>query len=142
MLSSASADRLDAVGLGVEALGLLVVASVLRRAVPMRRWAGLLGVPHPPTELGSTPITPATGREGDIGLAVGRAAARLPHGPTCLDRVVAAQVMLRRRGRPGVAVIGLAPERQWNAHAWLVGRTGVVVGADEASRFAPATIFR
>lgn len=123
-------------------MALLVVATALRRAVPMRRWARLLGVAHAPSVPGDLSVPAASGTEADIGMAVGRAAARLPYRPTCLDRVTAAQIMLRRRGRAGAAVIGLAPERQWSAHAWLVGTTGIVVGADEAARFTPATIFR
>lgn len=112
MLSSASSDRLDAVGRVTEALGLLLVAAALRRSVPMSRWARLLGTPHSPTGTDSVLVTPASGTERDIGLAVARAAARLPYRPTCLDRVAAAQMMLRRRGRPGVAIIRLASTRQ------------------------------
>jgi hypothetical protein len=77
-----------------------------------------------------------------VGRALLRASARLPYHPSCLDRALAGKLMLRLRRRTGVVVVGLSPARSWAAHAWLVGTTGVVVGADEAREYQPATIFR
>jgi hypothetical protein len=122
-------------------VALLAVAAV-RRTVGLRRWPSLLGRPCPPAEAGSLVSTPASGTDAEVGRALARASARLPYRPTCLDRAMAGRLMLRRRGRTGAVVVGLAPARSWAAHAWLVGPTGVVVGADEAGSYAPATIFR
>ncbi len=74
-----------------------------------------------------------------------RASRRLPVPTTCLDRAIAARMMLRRRGARPVVVIGLAPSdpgAAWDAHAWLVGDSGVVVGGSEAAEFTPTTQFR
>lgn len=124
-----------------EAAGALAVVGIARRVRPMPSWSRLLGTAASPEGFAEGEGMAATGVEGEVGLAVGRAGARLPWHTTCLDRAAAAQMMLRRRGRAGTVVIGLAPQEGWGAHAWLVGSTGVVVGGAEAARFAPATIF-
>jgi hypothetical protein len=123
----------------LEALGLLVLARVLRRYVPMRRWARLLGEPGPPTV--PMEVAPLTGDEALVARAVASGARRL--SANCLEQAVAASLMLRRRGSGAVVVIGLDPQRpQGIPHAWLVGRSGtVVVGGEEMPGFRPVNQF-
>ena len=54
--------------------------------------------------------------------------------------------MLRRRGEPGVVVIGLRPVQvdgvtDWQAHAWLLGRQGALTGGPAATGFTATTVF-
>lgn len=123
----------------VEALVLVVLASVLRRLVPMRRWAPILGAKGPVSVAGQA--APLAGSEACVARAVTSAARRT--SANCLDQAVAASVMLRVRGRSGVVVIGLDRERPTDVpHAWLVGRSGaVVVGGDLMGRFRAVSQF-
>lgn len=127
----------------VEATVLLVGATILRKTIPMKRWSTLLGSPTEPTpplvELAKEPLT---GRDADVASAIQVARHILPYQPNCLDQATAAQLMLRFRGQPGSVIIGLEPANDWKAHAWLIGRSGTVVGGDVSDRFTPATAFR
>lgn len=116
----------------------------MRRTVPARRWQRLLGETVPVTSI-RVSDNQATGIEAGVGRAVQRAGRRLPWHSTCLDQAIAAQLMLRWRGRPGVAVIGLRPGTSgasWPAHAWLIGSTGTVVGLDPDAEYTPVSGFR
>ena len=124
-----------------EALALLTVASATRRALPTRRWHPLLGEPvHAPTD-GPDGATP-TGTEAGVQRAVHRAALRVPWHANCLDQAIAAQLMLRLRRQPGTAIIGLRRGVAWDAHAWVVGRTGTVVGGPASAGFTAVSAFR
>lgn len=137
----------------LEALLLLSLGVALQRWVPMPRWAFLLGsaqeVPkgwgHDP--VGDLPIQAATSTERQVAVAVRRASSRLPGEPSCLAEALAGQLMLRRRGEPGVVVLGLrsrgadAHGASWGAHAWLLGREGALVGAAAARGYTPATLY-
>ena len=113
----------------------------MRTSLPMKRWAPVLGSPASVDSLPDVAGRP-TGLELTVAQSINSGAFRLPFRPNCLERAAAAQMMLRRRGHAGSVVIGLSPGQGWGAHAWLVGDTGIVVGADEASTFQPASIFR
>lgn len=154
----------------VEAAALLTATTTLRRTVPMHRWQRLAGTPGPPDrDLGVmqsyAPRHPLAGPDLAVARAVRAAGARLPMHLTCLDRAVAARLMLRRRGAAPRLVIGLDPtgtlstgeppvlrsarrrqpaadSTEWGSHAWLVGETGIVVGGPEAVGFHPATVLR
>ncbi|MEV4999788.1 lasso peptide biosynthesis B2 protein [Nocardioides sp. LML1-1-1.1] len=123
----------------VEALVLVLLARVLRRHVPMRRWSALLG----PT--GPARTAPVLGRldgaEVRVAVALRSAAART--GANCLEQAVAASVMMRVRRRPGVVVVGLDARRPDAVpHAWFVGASGLVVtGEDVMDGFRPASQF-
>jgi hypothetical protein len=101
----------------------------------------VLGAPASVEAVPSSTGAP-TGIELMVAKSINSGAFRLPYRPNCLERAAAAQIMLRRRGRAGTVVIGLAPGQGWGAHAWLVGDTGVVVGEDEARAYFPASVFR
>jgi hypothetical protein len=133
----------------VEAGSLIVFATAVRRVAPMPTWSGWLGRSKAPkdTFADATDLSwlapshdPA---ERSVALAIRSAGARLPYEPRCLDRAIAGQLMLRRRRRPGVVVIGLSPKKTetWGAHAWLVGRAGVITGGREARELSAARCF-
>lgn len=74
----------------------------------------------------------------EIGWAV-TAASRYVPWATCLTRALVAQVQLERGGHPARLSIGVARDGDGalRAHAWLEGRTGVVIGGSEASHYTP-----
>lgn len=128
----------------LEALASLIVATCLRRTVPMRRWARLLGKTYAaqPREAANPPAVEGVDRI--VAVAIAGAASRLPFGTTCLDQAVAGSLMLRRRGGHPVVVIGLAREDpSCDSHAWLIGdRGGVLIGGGEVADFVPVTELR
>lgn len=126
---------------------LLAFGGAAQRWVSMRRWSAVLGVPSaaPPDWTVDQPHGPSASRasvETAVTYAVRRGSAHLPWEPTCLAQVVAGQGMLRRRGAPAVAVIGLrrAPD-DWEAHAWLIGATRILSGGPAARGFTATTLF-
>ncbi|MCH9816709.1 MAG: lasso peptide biosynthesis B2 protein [Actinomycetia bacterium] len=133
----------------VEAASLTLMATAVRRSFAMPSWSRWLGTSKAPKDTfaaGTDPsclLPSADPMERSVALAVRSAAARLPYDPRCLDRATAGQLMLRRRAQPGVVVIGLSPNKSeaWGAHAWLVGRRGVITGGREARDFAAASCF-
>lgn len=138
-----------------EALVLLGVATAAQRWIPMRHWSWVLGVasPVPAPWLDRTviqlPQRAASGLERQVAGSLHRAAGALPWGPSCLAQAAAGQVMLRRRGRPAVVVIGLraGPDgaesgRRWDAHAWLLGSQGALTGGPAATGFTATTVFQ
>lgn len=131
--------------------GLLIAGGgVLKHLVPMRWWSGILGqpaqVPAGWHGMAAESVMSAERRFGEALVAgsVRRASTRLPWEPSCLSQAIAAQVMLRRRGLAGVAVIGLRrPEsdEDWEAHAWLVGSSRIVTGGQASRGFTATTVF-
>jgi hypothetical protein len=123
----------------VEALVLVLTARVLRRTLPMRRWARVLGVPGP--FVVDAVLEPLAGPERRVASALAGASRRLRQN--CLEQAFAASVMLRRRGLRSAVVIGLDREDPRRApHAWLVGPSGrVVVGGDVMDDFRPVSQF-
>jgi hypothetical protein len=78
-----------------------------------------------------------------VGVAVDRAAARLPWHFTCLVRALAGRLMLVYRGVPSTVVFGVTKTtEQIHAHAWLVARNGTVCGGREAAGFHPIAAFQ
>lgn len=136
----------------VEAAVLLTAAGAAQKWVAMPSWSKVLG-DHgdvPPAWRGQRierlPQRADSRLERVVAIAVHRAAARLPWKPTCLAEATAGQMMLRRRGRSGVVVIGLCPDMatddgRWGAHAWLLGRAGCLTGGPAARGFTATTVF-
>jgi Transglutaminase-like superfamily len=135
-----------------EALWLLVVFGAAQRFIPMAWWSGVLGrnARVPRHWQGVTAITPTLRlsviEERAVAIAIRRACRRLPFKPTCLAQASAGQIMLRRRGRSGVVVIGLrldpiSPGKSWEAHAWLLGKCGAITGGENAHGFTPTNVF-
>ena len=135
-----------------EALCFLVVFGLAQRLIPMSWWSGVLGcsahVPRHWQEVksASTMQKGSNIEEHDVAIAIRRACQRLPFRPTCLAQASAGQIMLRHRGRSGVVVIGLrrnpaATGKNWEAHAWLLGRCGAITGGENAHEFTPTNVF-
>ena len=125
-------------------------AAAAQKWVPMPRWSRLLGEPQPVPETWRGHVVeperpgPRSPVEAQVGAAVHHGVRRLPWQPSCLAQAAAAQAMLRRKGSPGVVVIGLKPTAgpgPWDAHAWLVVESGVLVGGAAANGFTPTTVF-
>ena len=139
----------------VEAMVLTTVATAARRWVPMPRWSWVLGrAAAVPDQWRGRSVTRIPVRASDpierrVARAVERAAELLPGEPSCLASATAGQVMLRRRGRAGVVVIGLRrPDdagtpagTPWDAHAWLLGSRGALSGGPAARGFTATTVF-
>lgn len=136
----------------VEAASLLALAGAAQRWVPMVRWSALLGqhqrVPDSWLDgrIVALPVRAATPVESRVAGAIRRGSRRLPWEPTCLAQATTGQIMLRRRGEPGVVVIGLRPVHvdgvtDWQAHAWLLGRRGALTGGPAATGFTATTVF-
>lgn len=152
---SALAQRTVGRARTLEALLLLVAVEAARRAVPMRHWSSVIGRPRAVPGAWHGQAVERLGRAGPaeraervVADAVRRAGRRLPWQPTCLAEAVAGQVMLRRRHRAGVVVIGLRPGApraphgsRTPPHAWLLGPTGPLLGVAASAGFTPVTVF-
>jgi hypothetical protein len=131
-----------------QAMLLLTAAGAAQKVVPMARWSRIIGRHAAVPEkwgVGATnalPLRSADIEEERVRRAIMHASSRLPWNPTCLAEATAGQVMLRRRHRPGVVVIGLRPTAEvWDAHAWLMGRCGALTGGPAASGFTATAVF-
>lgn len=133
----------------VEGMGLLAMGTALQKWVPMTKWSRLLGTPGPvPAQwsgavIRALPARAADERERRVVIALRSADAHVPWHNTCLAEAVAAQVLLRQLGRPGVVVIGLraTDAGPWDAHAWLLGPRGALTGGPAARGFTATTVF-
>jgi len=137
----------------VVAMVVLAATAVAQRFIPMPRWSGVLGRPTAvPEAWRASPVLSLPSRwdslaERRAARAVRSAGRYLPWKPRCLPEATAAQVLLRTMRSPAVVVIGLRPPPQgdnhqmWEAHAWLVGRSGAITGGPAAQGFTATTVF-
>lgn len=124
-----------------EAMALLALASLGRRAVPMRRWARVLGNRTVAHSAVPSPVR-LTGVEDEVSRALRVATDTVPFTASCLDQAVAGSLLLRRRGLGATVVIGLSTIDPHKSHAWLLGPSGeVLVGGIVADGFVPVTEF-
>ncbi len=135
-----------------EALCLLVLFGFAQRFIPIAWWSGFLGCnARIPKHWQGVKTVTAMQRlsvieERAVAIAIRRAYRRLPFQPTCLAQASAGQMMLRRRGRSGVVVIGMrlypiSTDKRWEAHAWLLGKCGAITGGKNAHGFTPTNVF-
>lgn len=106
----------------------LAAASALTRLLPFHRFISL----------GARPL-PARGREADATIAriVDALADRIPFRAVCLQRGIALQWMLRRRGVDAVLHYGIelpGDETELSAHVWVSVDEKVVIGAPQHQR--------
>lgn len=132
----------------VRAMALLTAAGAATRAVPIQRWSRVLGDPVPVPEHWSDgpspaqPPTPASPEEYRVARSIARASRLLPWTPSCLDQALAAQVLLRRAGAPGLVVIGVRRADEGSeTHAWVVGQAGPLTGGPTGGGFTPTAAF-
>lgn len=118
-----------------EALATLAASSLAIKLAPFRRVV----------QAAASSERPAAGderRQAEIvkqaRWAVGAWADRVPWKAVCFQRGLALHLMLRRRGVPSVLHYGVAqiPERGLSAHVWISSRGQIVLGGEEADRFA------
>ncbi|CCG42684.1 lasso peptide biosynthesis B2 protein [Magnetospirillum molischianum] len=76
-----------------------------------------------------------------VGLAVERAARRLPIETRCLHSAVAGALMLRRRRLQATVVLGVRSNDGLKAHAWLLCAGALVLGGAQARSFVPLAAF-
>ena len=82
---------------------------------------------------------------GDVVWAIEAAARRLPWRAVCIDKGIAAQRMLRRRGMDATLHYGIgthADEGDLKAHVWVTLDGIAVIGGAEAADFAEVSAFR
>ena len=119
----------------------LTFAKLAVRVIPFDRLGSLTGLPAP---AGDAALPPRSRDPiaASIGYAVRRGSRRLPWYSSCLVRVIAGRLMLRRRGVPSTLVFGVAKRNnELLAHAWLVANGGIVCGGREARDFRPIAAF-
>lgn len=135
----------------VEALLWLAAARLALLIFSFRRVAKRLGTitaAGPETEaMASGPL-----RDGDaelareVGWAVCRMADHVPFKAVCLQRAIAARIMLRRRGIGSVLHFGVAkaepPANRLEAHAWLDAAGAKITGYPVAPCFTEIGCFR
>jgi hypothetical protein len=145
-LASLSAARRDLI---VEASGWLVLAWIALRVLPFRQVVARLGDQVSPDEAAARIGRSGADRERalaqDIGWAVTRVAAHVPFRAVCLQRAVAAKMMLRRRGIRSVLYLGVANDSprggQLSAHAWVDAANTAVTDRPVATAFTELTCF-
>jgi transglutaminase superfamily protein len=127
----------------VEAAFALVAARVMLRSLPFTTTMKLVGSGE---ASGADEVVPRRTTDpvaASVGVALKRAAARLPWRFTCLARSLAGRLMLRRRGVASTIVFGVAKETEHiSGHAWLVAAGGFVCGGHEAHNFQPIAAFK
>lgn len=119
-----------------EALATLTLASALIALLPFRRVAAVMG-----GGVSTQPADVATARR--IGRALERWGARVPWHAMCLQQGVAAQIMLRRRGRAATVHYGAMRDTAGRlvAHVWVRSGTVDVTGCEGAERYGLLATF-
>ena len=119
----------------IEAVAAMAVASAAVRLLPFKR----------AVQLGSRSLCrgPATEVSADVRWAVEAAARRLPWRTVCMQKGIALQWMLRRRGTDAMLHYGVARDSTGalEAHVWVADGDRVVIGGDEAPRFQRVATF-
>lgn len=138
--SHPSAPRRRPLGLAdyvllAETLATLALASLAIRLVPFREFTARVSRPSRRAR-----------RKTDmrrLRWAVDAWGRRVPWKAACFQRGLALQAMLRRRGVPSVMHYGIAKEADdaLKAHVWLSVDGDVVIGGEEAHRFACVATF-
>ena len=125
--------------LGMETSGLLTLASAAVALLPGHWLTKLLGDVSRPSATESRPGASVAPRR--VGRAVELVAARLPWRPACLAQAITTRVMLRRRGIPCEAHLGIVETAPFAAHAWITVN-GVVVQGGTVSGITELATFR
>lgn len=122
-------------GMLVEAVAALAAASAAIRLLPFKQ----------AVRLGSRPLASkrATDQTDDACWAIEAAARRVPWRAVCIQKGVALQWMLRRRGVDARLHYGVARDQAGGieAHVWVAAGDRVVIGGDEAERFPRVATF-
>lgn len=124
-----------------EAFWLLIAARLALAVLPVQvilRSLRLTMEPAGEAQMDKKAAAPARA----VGLAVQRAARRLPLETRCLHIALAGAVMLHRRRIQATVVLGVRSEDGLlKAHAWLLSTGAPVLGAAGARSFVPLAAF-
>ena len=122
----------------VEAAGALAAASLAVKLLPFK-WAIRLGSRRAVSKSSKSPARVMP----DIRWAIDAAARNLPWNPVCIQRGVAAQWMLRRRGIDARLHYGLTndDEEALKAHVWVDALGETLVGGEEAGDYVRVATF-
>lgn len=120
----------------IEAIGRMIWAQWLVRAVPPRHWRSQFGHPQEPGSGSPRETDIVTIRR--IRLAIARALRNMPGDPSCLPQALAARRMLERRGIASTLYIGTMREAGGGRrfHAWVKVGDEWVTGICDESRYA------
>ncbi|MEZ4585793.1 MAG: lasso peptide biosynthesis B2 protein [Gemmatimonadales bacterium] len=110
----------------LEAIVALIGAGLLLRLMTFKRLAPRLGrhMGESPERLDPGPAETA----GRIQWAVETAARHLPWKPVCFPQAIAAKWMLGRRRIASTLYLGLDPNADYDAHAWVRAGALIVTG--------------
>ena len=114
--------------INLAAAALLVVIGPFRRAI----------------RFGSVPLSRQDGSVADCVWAVEAVARRLPWRSVCIDRGMALQRMVRRRGHDARLHYGIgkdASEEDLQAHVWVTLEGEALIGGTAAQGFAPVAVY-
>jgi hypothetical protein len=126
-------------GLIVEAAANLVLAGLILKTVPFARTARRLG--EHMAESGRSEDAQVVDQALRVRWAVGTAARNLPWKPVCFPQAVAATRMLRRRSIRSTLYLGVDPQRDMDAHAWVRVGELIVTGGPLDRRFTVVSTF-
>lgn len=122
----------------LEACGQLLVARLALAVLPTTRLAVMLE--RPPAGVPRPADPPAVERR--VAWAINAAAARSPVPMVCFPRAIAARAMLARRGIAVRLLYGVAKTAAgYEAHVWVEGRNGPILGEREAAGFTVVHVF-
>jgi hypothetical protein len=121
----------------VEAAVAVCAASLAVRLLPFK-WA--IGLGSRPT---GTSNQPSANVLSDVRWSVDAATRHLPWNPVCIQRGLATQWMLRRRGIDARLHYGLTNENEsvLKAHVWVDALGKTIVGGDEAGDYVRVATF-
>jgi hypothetical protein len=122
----------------VEATGAVCVASLAVKLLPFKRAIRLSSRATVPAR-----STNAVDVMRDVRWAIDAATRTLPWNAVCLQRGLAAQWMLRRRGIDARLHYGLTndDEKALRAHVWVDALGETLVGGEEAADYVPVATF-
>ncbi len=117
----------------------LVIASLMVRLLPFRSIAAAASS----NRQVDTSETGDYRRVRAISWAIEAMASRVPWRTVCIQKGVAAQLMLRRRKLPATLHYGLSnrSRTRLEAHIWVTSGPNVVVGGKAAEEFACVAVF-
>jgi len=124
---------------------MLTLARILT-LFPMRIYSRACGTPSREAPRDLPPGQIETARY--LASAVRRMAGVVPFKAVCIEQTIAARLMLRLRGVPATACIGVHRDpaqridpRGYNSHAWLRVGDRVVIGGPDVSGYVPLATF-
>ena len=122
----------------VEAMCAVCAASLSVKLLPFR-WAIRLGTKPSPRPLPDRRAETLS----DVRWAIDAATRHLPWNPVCIQRGLAAQWMLRRRGIDARLHYGLTRDdaEALRAHVWVEARGEIFVGEEDAGHYVRVATF-